>query len=107
MVDKINKKTLDRIIKEYLDVLKSNGITVYRAYLFGSHAKRTSYKDSDIDLAIFMNSNKIDNFDEDVRLMRLRRGVDMNIEPRSFSISDYKNPDPFIEEILSTGRRMV
>ncbi len=52
-------------------------------------------------------SDEIDGFDEDVQLMRLTRNVDFRIEPHSFSRKDFDNPDPFVQEIIMTGERIL
>ncbi len=94
-------------IDSYLSVLANNSITVSRLYLFGSYAKGTQNKDSDIDLAVFCDRDEVDPFDDGLRLLRLTRTVDLRIEPHAFSRKDLENPDPFVKEILETGQRIV
>jgi len=62
--------------------------------------------DSDIDLAIFWDKDKLDGFDEDVRLMGLRRDIDLRIESYSFAKSDFDETNPFIKAVLD-GERIV
>ena len=107
MACKEGKKVMYRKIKEYIKILKENGIDVWRLYLFGSYAKNRFTAESDIDLAVFLNKDDIDTFIEDLKLMRLRRQIDLRIEPHSFALSDFKEPDPFIKEIITTGKRIV
>ena len=64
-------------IKAYIKVLEENDFDIWRLYLFGSYAKHRFNKESDIDLAIFLNRNDIDGFEEDAQFVRLRRKVDM------------------------------
>lgn len=56
MVEKRNKKNLPLAVSSciwgYLTTLEKQGISIKNAYLFGSWAKGTEHKDSDIDLAI-------------------------------------------------------
>jgi predicted nucleotidyltransferase len=94
-------------IKKYVQTLRDNKISVWRLYLFGSHAKGTAQAESDIDLAIFWDKDEIDRFDADVQLMYLTRKVDLLIEPHSFSKKDFEDPDPFIKEIITTGERIL
>lgn len=107
MAHKKDKRIIYRKIKEYIKVLRENGIDVWRLYLFGSYTKKTFNTESDIDLAIFLNKDDIDSFREDVNLMRLRRRIDLRIEPHSFALSDFKEPDPFTKEIITTGKRII
>jgi len=39
--------------------------------------------------------------------MKLRRKVDLRIEPHSFARVDFHEPDPFIKEIIVKGKRVV
>lgn len=107
MARKEDKKIIYRKIKDYIKILKENGIDVWRLYLFGSYAKNRFTSESDIDLAVFLNKDDIDAFIEDLKLMRLRRQVDLRIEPHSFVLSDFKEPAPFIKEIITTGKRII
>lgn len=99
--------SIDDRIGQYIQTLKDNRIAVWRLYIFGSHAKGTSHAESDIDLAIFWDRDEIDGFDEDVRLMLLTRNVDLRIEPHSFSRKDFEQPDPFVQEIITKGKRIL
>jgi predicted nucleotidyltransferase len=107
MARKEDKKIIYRKIKDYIKILKENGIDVWRLYLFGAYAKNRFTAESDIDLAVFLNKDDIDSFIEDLKLMRLRRQIDLRIEPHSFALSDFKEPDPFIKEIITTGKRII
>ncbi len=107
MALKENIRTINRKIQEYIKVLQDNGVDVLSVYLFGSCAKGISTEESDIDLAIFINKKNIDSFQEDLKLMRLRRSIDLRIEPHSFAKADFVKPDPFVREILTTGKRII
>ncbi len=100
-------RIIDSPVRQYIKTLRDHKIAVWRLYLFGSHAKGTAQPDSDIDLAVFLDLDEIDGFDEDVRLMQLTRDVDLRIEPHSFSKKDFQNPDPLVYEIISTGERIL
>lgn len=102
-----NKRIILGKIKEYIKVLEENGVEVWRMYLFGSYASGSAAKHSDIDLAVFLNKTDIDGFGEDVKLMRLRRKVDLRIEPHAFARTDFRQPDPFIREIVTKGLRVA
>lgn len=98
---------ISKTIDSYLGLLSSNSIPVSRIYLFGSYAKGTNRKDSDIDLAVFWDAEEVDAFDDGLRLLRLTKSVDLRIEPHAFSRRDLENPDPFVKEILETGERII
>lgn len=107
MAQRKSGSMIDDQVRKYIQTLQDNRIDVWRLYLFGSHAKGTARVESDIDLAVFLDRDEIDGFDEDVQLMRLTRNVDLRIEPHSFSRKDFENPDPFVKEIISTGQRIL
>jgi uncharacterized protein len=81
------------LLKEYLDVDK--------VYLFGSYAKETNIKDSDIDVAIVVNSIKGDYFSITPLIWKLRRQIDDRIEPILFEKNNDKSG--FLEEIQKNG----
>ena len=90
----INKIRQYRILlKDYFDIDK--------VYLFGSYAKETNKEDSDIDVAIVVNSMKGDYFTITPLIWKLRRQIDDRIEP----ILIEKNNDisGFLEEIQKSG----
>ena len=87
--------------KEYIKTLPIN-MDFKKAYLFGSYAKGSQTESSDIDLAIVLG--KMDDFFEvQIQLMRLRRTINLRIEPHPFLESDFNLQNPFAFEISQTG----
>ena len=106
MVTGTDKELIRHTVGDYLRVLRESKVPVRHLYLFGSWARGRATEESDIDVAVFLEQDDLDGFDEDVRLMKLRRSVDLRIEPRAFSRADEADPDPFVQEILATGERI-
>ncbi|MBN1903606.1 MAG: nucleotidyltransferase domain-containing protein [Deltaproteobacteria bacterium] len=102
-----DKQIIYRKINEYIKRLKENDIGVWRLYLYGSYAKGTQHPESDIDLAVFLDKENIDGIKDDVELMRLRWDIDLNIEPHAFARTDFDETDPFVNEIITTGERIL
>jgi len=75
---------------------------VIKAYLFGSHARGKAGEDSDIDIALVIE-NMGDFFEAQMQLMRLRRKVDLRIEPHPIEAGDFTGVNPFAEEIKKHG----
>jgi uncharacterized protein len=73
-----------------------------RTYLFGSYTKGDEREESDIDIAIVLG-NKDDFFETQMQLMRLRRKIDLRIEPHPISEKDFNDLNPFAFEIRRTG----
>jgi len=77
-----------------------------KAYLFGSYAKGNQSTDSDIDIAVVVG--KMDDFFSiQMELMRLRRTVDLRIEPHPIWEGDFNIQNPFAFEIQNTGIELI
>ena len=103
----INIETVDQTVKNYVaDVKKAMPIDF--AFLFGSYAKGTATEHSDVDLCFFSHSfENQSSIDIMMKLMRLSRKYrDIDIEPHVFPTSELKNDNPFVKEILQTGREI-
>ncbi len=101
MTDNIGKRQAIKIATKYIESLK-NKYDIRDVILFGSYARNTYHTDSDIDLAIIMN-NVTDRIDMQAELMKLRRKVDLRIEPHPFDYSDFNQNDPMVDEIRKYG----
>ena len=87
--------------KLYIQRIPEN-MELKKAFLFGSYAKGNEHKDSDIDIAIVIG--KMDDFfSVQMQLMRLRRTVDLRIEPHPIWEGDFNIQNPFAYEIQTTG----
>ena len=95
------------IIDKYLRRLKRQKINVQQLFLFGSYAKGTAHENSDIDIAVISEDFKGDPIDDIVGLMRLRRGIDLRIEPHPFLPEDFEASNPEVAEIVGTGIRII
>ena len=99
------KGKIFKIIKKYISVIRANGYNVDSVYLFGSYAKGKQHSESDIDLAVVLN--KVDNyFDTQVELMKLRRQVNIYIEPHPIAKKDFKS-HPLFKEIVNSGLKVT
>jgi len=107
MANREDKKVIYQKIQEYIHLLEKNQIKVWRLYLYGSYAKGHFSEDSDIDLAVFLEKEDLDGFEEDAQLMKLRRKVDIRIEPHPFAKSDFDETNPYIKEIIESGERII
>ena len=82
--------------------MKNNNIKFEKAYIIGSYAKNTATENSDIDIAFVFK--KIDEkFKLQLQLMRLRRGIDLRIEPHPIDIRNINYNNSFANEILKHG----
>lgn len=103
----ITEDSVIKIIKRYIDELEKNGIKISEAVIFGSHAKGAVHDDSDIDIALISTAFTGDRFDDRRRIVPLRRRIDSRIEPIPFRPEDFNDGGMLVEEIKSTGNRIL
>jgi len=102
----MDQKRIIAIAKEYVRALQKNKYFIYNAFLFGSYAKNTPHRDSDIDIAVVLKSKK-DTYDLTLELIKMRRDIDLRIEPHAFLKKDFNENNPLAHEILKYGIRLV
>jgi uncharacterized protein len=99
------KRKIFKIIKDYIALIESKGYDVSEVYLFGSYAKNKAHTESDIDIAVIMN-NVDDYFDTQIELMKLRRKINLYIEPHPISKDDFKTHSLY-QEITKHGLKVI
>jgi predicted nucleotidyltransferase len=97
MVDQSIIDTATRYIQSIPESME-----IKKAYLFGSYAKGNEHIDSDIDIAVVLGRMD-DFFTVQMQLMRLRRLIDLRIEPHPIWEGDFNIQNPFAYEIEKTG----
>lgn len=105
MVKKAIPKKVKQQISQYVDMLKEDKLPIKKVILFGSFAKGSQKKWSDIDLCIV--SPKFQNAYNALRYLWSKRkiiDIEYTIEPVGFSPKDFSNRyDTLISEIKNTG----
>ena len=94
-------------VMHYQTLVKQSSfpMSIEAVYLFGSHAKGTADKDSDIDVALVVNHFEGDFFEVIPPIWRLRESIDFRIEPVVIARdTDYAG---FLDEIQHTGVQVV
>jgi len=99
------KAEVIELLKKYILILNSNGIAVYKAFLFGSYSTNTATDASDIDVMIV--SEKYDESDDEVvgKIWKLTRLVNTKIEPFLIGKIKFNSNEnlPLIEQIKKKG----
>jgi len=97
------------LLKKYIMLLNSEGISVTKAFLYGSYLNNTASETSDIDVMIVSG-----NFEEtdDItagKIWRLTRKVNSKIEPFIVSIKRFNSDfsSPLVSKIKSEGIEIV
>ena len=96
----MDKKEVLTKLNEYKRLL-SQHMTFDALILFGSHAKGTAGKDSDIDVAIVVEELNGDYFSTRPLIWRLRREIDDRIEP--IIVERKYDKSGFLDEITRHG----
>ena len=90
--------------RELIALLKSSGIDIYEAFMFGSAAIDKIDEYSDIDVAIVSKDFTGEPFYDVKKISKFRRAVDLKLEVHTFSLSGIlENPPLFFLEIKSKG----
>ncbi len=98
----MDQKRIIAIAKEYVKALHKEKYSIAKVFLFGSFAKNTPHRDSDIDIAVVLKSKKA-VYDLNLELMKIGRGIDLRIEPHAFLKKDFNENNPLAHEILKYG----
>ena len=99
------KAALDKAIR-FIEIIRNHGVNVQMAYLFGSYVNGKPKDESDIDVAViskdFLNKEK-----SELLLWKLRKTVDVLIEPVIYHPKDFVDENPLVWEIKKNGRLLV
>jgi len=105
MVSVPNK--IKTIIERYISVLNESKIPIRHAFLFGSYAKGTFDKWSDIDIALVSDIFNGDRIEDRDIVRNITLAVSTQIEIMPFSTKDFNADNPFAKEILKTWIKVI
>jgi predicted nucleotidyltransferase len=92
-----------KVVVAYVNKI-STQIPIQKAILFGSYAKGSFSKDSDVDLAIFSDHfNNMSRIERNTFLLLEATDYHVDLQPQAFTSEDLENPLGIVEEILKTG----
>lgn len=97
----MDKKEAIKIAELYANLVCRN-FPVKKIILFGSTVSGKAKKHSDIDIAVVLNKNIGDILELETKLFKLRRDIDLRIEP--ILIDEKNDISGFYEQILKTGK---
>ena len=103
------KKEIIELLKKYIILLNTEGISVSKAFLFGSYSNDSASDSSDIDVLIV--SDKYDETNDIVagKIWKLTRKINTKIEPFLIGLNKFKNDDtsPLISMIKTNGIEII
>ncbi len=102
----MDSKQVVETAQQYLRILPKDKYHIKRAFLFVSYARNTQYEGSDIDIAIILYEVE-DLLQTQFDLMKLRRAIDLRIEPHPIDENDFTSNHPLADEILAHGAKRV
>ncbi len=97
-----------KLLKKYIALLNTEGISVNRAFLFGSYSNDTASETSDIDVMIVPNN--YDEADDATvgKIWSLTRKINTKIEPFVVGTKKFKdNSLPLVQMIKTSGIEIV
>lgn len=106
MAQKIHLEKIKKIVRAYIRLLEADGFDIEKVILYGSYAKGTPHRNSDIDICILSKKFGRDSHQEGKYLFRkLWQLTSANLEPVGYSPKDFygKNKSPLINEIQKNG----
>lgn len=95
-------KKIKKRVKEYIKALMEDNLPIEKVIVFGSQAKKTAHKWSDIDVCVISPKFK-DSFEALHYLLMKSYEVKTLIEPHPYHPKDFVNEDPLVWEIKKTG----
>ena len=106
----LNAEAVMHASKRYADDVR-RVMPVDKVMLFGSYAKGTADKCSDIDICFFLDNYGGKQRSEVIGdLLRLTsgysKGYNAFFEPIAFPTSELYNDNPFVKEIMRTGKEI-
>lgn len=101
-----SESDINTIVNNFINLI-SDEFPLDSAWLFGSYVQGNAGEYSDIDLAVVSNKFEGSRFFDKKKLNKyiLKTSIDLEIHP--FRTEDFTEDDPFVKEILNTGRRVA
>jgi predicted nucleotidyltransferase len=104
----VDSETLQNKLKSYVADVKKT-IPLDKVYLYGSYAKGTPHEWSDVDVCFFSKAFEgRKSVDITCELMEIawKYNPDICFEQNAFPTSEIENDNPFVKEVLRTGREI-
>lgn len=98
---------IQRIIAQYLALLKDHGFQIQDAILFGSCASGNANQWSDIDLALVSSEFEGIRLIGKNKIHKITISVSSDLEVLPFHPKDFTPSNPLVKEILDTGVRVI
>ena len=95
------------LVYKLIEESKKFNINISKVILFGSQIKGTAHEWSDIDLAVVSDDFQGIRFYDNQKIMRAKLNTSYDLEIHPYRPEDFTEDNPFVQEILSHGIRIV
>lgn len=98
-----------QLLKKYIEILRTEGISVSKAFLYGSYSDNSASEDSDIDVLLVSDGFEESNDRLVGKVWRLTSKVNSRIEPILIGTKNYENSEtsPLITKVKQSGIQIV
>ncbi|NOX63993.1 MAG: nucleotidyltransferase domain-containing protein [Chloroflexi bacterium] len=90
-------------VRALLAILRSEGVRISSAYLYGSYATKHAHPDSDIDVAIISPDLSGDRLQDWLRLTLTATDLDTRFDVVGFRPEQFRDEHPLVWEIKQKG----
>jgi len=96
-------------LRTYCRLLQKSGISVDKAYLYGSYAHGNTHEYSDIDVMLVSKQFDSDDASSGIKAWSLTRNIDSRIEPYTVGLRRFQNDDvsPIIQIVKDQGIEVI
>ena len=96
----MDKREVVEVVRQFADVIRDH-FPVRQVILYGSYAQGNPREHSDIDVAVVIDNIEDDILTAEAKLFKLRRSIDLRIEPLLFEKG--RDKSGFLEAIVKHG----
>ena len=97
---------INKIVNDFINLVSSE-FPLRSVYLFGSYANGNPDNYSDVDLAIVSDNFEGSRFFDKKKINKyiLKTSADLEVHP--FKTEDFTEENPFVKEIISSGKKIL
>lgn len=81
------------IVNRYVRLLNKSGLSIYKAFIYGSYATNQASNDSDIDVLLVSKAFDEPGIEAKTQVWALTREVDTRIEPYTVGLKKFLSDD--------------
>lgn len=101
-----NEADIKSLVEKFIEMV-SEEFPLKSLYLFGSYAKGIAAEYSDIDIAVVSDNFEGSRFFDRKKLIKYLLEVSTDIEVHPYKTEDFTEADPFVREIIRTGKKYL